>query len=126
MPITVENGLIVAEQVSQTGTGLSGSLTLSNIPELQAGTYYLAIVNTVQAATTYTIQAVTEGESTGRPLLTLLENGSFAGGSAPAGPFLASRQFAVDIPTWAWARFAWTWMVIRMSISMSASPPRST
>jgi Zn-dependent metalloprotease len=99
VPITVEDGFIVAEQVSDTGASVAGSLTLENLPELQAGTYYIAVVNTETAPVRYDVQAeVVDGNPAGPPALTRIENGGFAEGSVPAGPFLASRQFAVQVP----------------------------
>ena len=76
---------------------MGGSLTLDNTPELQAGTYYLAAVNTTGSPVDYTIQASANGS--GKTLVTGLSSGDTGRGSAPAGPFLASRQFAVDVPS---------------------------
>jgi hypothetical protein len=99
VPVTVEDGYIVGEQVSTTGTDVSGWLSLENIPELQAGTYYIAVVNTAQTRVRYAVQAeASDGEATAMPAITWIENGRSAEGSVPAGPFLASRQFAVQVP----------------------------
>jgi hypothetical protein len=99
VPVMVEDGSVVAEQVSQTGTSVGGSLTLQNIPELQAGAYYIAVVNTTQTAMSYDLQTeITDGDAAAAPAITLIEDGGSAQGSAPAGPFLASRQFAIQVP----------------------------
>jgi hypothetical protein len=99
VPITIEDGFIVAEQVSRTGTNVTGSLTLESTPELQAGTYYIAVVNTAGSPADYTLEAsVVKGDSGSAPAFTLLSDGETAPGSAPSGPFLASRQFAIDVP----------------------------
>ena len=99
VPVTIEDGYLVAEQVSDTGTSVAGSLTLKNTPELQAGTYYIAVVNTDTAPANYSVETeITDGDPTASPAITFIENGATAEGSVPAGPFLASRQFAVEVP----------------------------
>ena len=99
VPVTVEDGYLVAEQVSEIGTSVSGSLTLNNVPELQTGTYYIAVVNTDTAPANYSLQAeVVDGDASASPALTFIGSGETAEGSVPAGPFLASRQFAVQVP----------------------------
>ena len=99
VPITVEDGYILAEQVSSTGTSVDGYLSLNNRPELQAGTYYIAVVNTAQMPAEYKVEVVVDGgDYTAPPAVTLLESGATSDGSVPSGPFLASRQFAVQVP----------------------------
>lgn len=99
VPVTVEEGYLVAEQMSATGTNVQGFLSLDNTPELQSGTYYIAVVNTTTTPVSYTIHAASEGgEPAARPATTLLESGVSASGSVPSGPFLASRQFAIQVP----------------------------
>jgi hypothetical protein len=88
----------VAEQVSETGTETAGALTLRNTPELQAGSYYIAVVNTTTAAANYDLQVETDGDADAAPAITFLNDGETGTGSAPAGPFLASRQFAIEVP----------------------------
>lgn len=56
------------------------------------------MVNTAQTDAAYRIQARAEGPALGKTLVTLLENGDTGSGSIPAGPFLGSRQFAIDVP----------------------------
>ena len=99
-PITIQNGQLVFEQLSATpGTNLAGTLGLGNTPELQAGTYYIGMTNTTTQAVNYTITAtVIGGSPTAPPAVTVLTSGQRGTGSAPAGPFLASRQFAIDVP----------------------------
>lgn len=100
VPIGFQDGKFQYEQFTATaGTSLSGTLTLSNTPELQSGTYYIGITNLTTQAVTYTVTAtVTGGSASAPPAATVLSNGQRATGSAPAGPFLASRQFAIDVP----------------------------
>jgi Zn-dependent metalloprotease len=99
VPITIEDGQIAAEQVSATGVSVGGYLSIDNRPELQAGTYYIAIVNIDTSPAAYTVKAEIEGgDPAASPAVTLLENGATADGSVPSGPFLASRQFAVQVP----------------------------
>jgi len=99
-PVTIQNGQLVYEQFSPTpGINLSGTLGPDNTPELQAGTYYIAIANTTTQPVNYTITATISGGSpTAPPAVTVLTSGQRGTGSAPAGPFLASRQFAIDVP----------------------------
>jgi Zn-dependent metalloprotease len=99
VPITVEDGYIVAEQVSDTARAVSGFLSIRNRPELQAGSYYIAVVNADGKPANYTVKAQIEGGEPGpTPSLTLLENGATEDGSVPSGPFLSSRQFVVQVP----------------------------
>jgi Zn-dependent metalloprotease len=98
VPITIEEGRIQAEQVSATGTSVAGSLTLDSLPELQAGIYYIGVVNASTQAAQYTLQVSVAAEDGSGPIVTRVDNGSAVSGSAPSGPFLASRQFAVDVP----------------------------
>lgn len=100
-PITIENGQLVFEQFSPTpGTSIAGTLTLNSTPELQRGTYYVGVTNTTTTAITYTVTAtVIGGSANAGPATTVLASGQRATGSAPAGPFLSSRQFAIDVPS---------------------------
>ena len=99
VPITIEDGYIVAEQVSDTARAVSGFLSIRNRPELQAGTYYVVVVNADGTPANYTVKAEIEGGEPGpTPTLTLLENGATEDGSVPSGPFLSSRQFVVQVP----------------------------
>ena len=99
-PITIQDGQLVYEQFTATpGTSLAGTLTLSNTPELQSGTYYIGVTNTTTAAVSYTLTAtITGGSATAGPTTTVLTSGERSNGSAPGGPFLASRQFVIDVP----------------------------
>jgi Zn-dependent metalloprotease len=100
VPVTVEGGRIQGEQMSSTSTNPSGYLSLENIPELQAGTYYIAVVNTMTNAVDYSVQVEIEGGDPGAPpAIIILEDGSTGSGSVPSGPFLASRQFAIEVPS---------------------------
>ena len=99
-PVTIQNGQLVFEQfVATPGTNVAGTLGPDNTPELQAGTYYVAITNTTTQAVNYTITAtVTGGSPSAPPAVSVLTSGQRGTGSVPAGPFLASRQFAIDVP----------------------------
>lgn len=96
-----QNGRFVYEQLSQTdGTNISGDLTLNNVPELQKGTYYVAVANLTTQAVNYTVTVTVIGGSTGAgPATTVLSSSVSASGSAPFGPFLASRQYTIDVPS---------------------------
>jgi Zn-dependent metalloprotease len=99
VPITIEDGFIMAEQVSDTARATSGFLSIRNRPELQAGSYYVVVVNTEAKSANYTVSAEVEGGEPGpTPSVTLLQNGATEDGSVPSGPFLSSRQFAVQVP----------------------------
>jgi Zn-dependent metalloprotease len=99
VPITIEDGTIRAEQVSDTALATSGFLSIQNRPELQAGSYYVAVVNTDGKPANYTVKVEVEGGQPGpTPTSTLIENGATEDGSVPSGPFLSSRQFVVQVP----------------------------
>jgi Zn-dependent metalloprotease len=99
VPVMVQDGTIRAEQRSDTSMAPSGSLSIDNTPELQAGMYYIAVVNTMTQPVKYEIEAETEGGgASSGPVRTTLEEGRSAAGSVPSGPFLASRQFAIEVP----------------------------
>jgi len=109
VPVTVEEGTIRAEQQSEISTNPSGYLSLENTPELQAGTYYIAVVNTEGRPLEYTVHVeVEDGDPSAAPAITFLEDGVSANGSAPSGPFLASRQFAIRVPEEGYASLAVT------------------
>lgn len=99
-PIIVESGRVVAEQSTDIGTSVSGLLSLSSVPELQSGTYYIAVGNVTTSTVDYVIRAtVIGGSALAGPRVTALTAGVAASGSVPSGPFLASRQFAIDAPS---------------------------
>ena len=99
VPVTVEDGRIRAEQMSDIQSDPAGYLSLENTPELQAGIYYVAVVNASTIPVSYAVQIEVEGgETAAPPALTFLSDGESASGSAPSGPFLASRQFAIQVP----------------------------
>lgn len=99
-PITVENGLIKFDQSTQIGRSLIGRLDYSNIPELQQGVYYVVVANTTTLPVDYILRVTTQGGSANAsPKVTLIPAGSTGIGSVPSGPFLASRQFAFDVPS---------------------------
>jgi uncharacterized protein (TIGR03437 family) len=98
-PVTVDRGIPQAEYSSQIGTTVGGSVTNANYPELQSGTYYLAVGNCNQVPASYAVAAdVAGGSITGAPSTTALISGVSANGSIPAGPLLNSRQFAIAVP----------------------------
>lgn len=98
-PVLVEGGQVNAEQTTSPGAELTGTITLDSTPELQAGVYYLAIGNTTTAQVRYQVRlTAVGGSSDGLPRLTRLPNNTTAPGSIPAGPFLGSRQFVVEVP----------------------------
>lgn len=99
-PIGFQNGAFVYEQLSTPGTNIAGSLTLESVPEMQKGTYYVGVSNLTTRPVDYSITATVLGGSlTANPRTTVLTPGVSAAGSAPSGPFLASRQFAIDVPS---------------------------
>ena len=99
VPVTVEGGKIQAEQLSDTGRNPSGYLSLDNTPELQAGMYYIAVVNASQSRIEYEVSVDVENyEPAARPAVVTLRDGVGVRGSMPSGPFLGSRQFAIEVP----------------------------
>jgi uncharacterized protein (TIGR03437 family) len=98
-PIVVTDGVANAEKATEQGTDVSTTVDLSSVPELQAGTYYIAIVNTVPLPIQYRLTATVQGGvDGGTPTLSTLTSGQPASGSIPSGPFLGSRQFVFDVP----------------------------
>jgi uncharacterized protein (TIGR03437 family) len=98
-PIVVTNGTANKEQWTEPGTDVSGTLDLSIAPELQTGSYYIAVVNTVTQPIQYILTAtVLGGVEGGDPMRTPLNAGVPASGSIPSGPFLGSREFSFDVP----------------------------
>jgi Zn-dependent metalloprotease len=99
VPVTIENGKLQAEQMSEIGTAPSGYLSLDNTPELQAGTYYIAVVNASTSRLSYEFDVEVENyDPAAFPALVRLEHGVAARGSLPSGPFLGSRQFLIEVP----------------------------
>ncbi|HYO82029.1 MAG TPA: M36 family metallopeptidase [Bryobacteraceae bacterium] len=99
VPVTIEQGKLQAEQMSDTGTSLGGYLSVENTPELQAGTYYVAVVNASTSPLEYSVRVeVDDYNPAARPALIAVRDGETVQGSLPSGPFLGSRQFAVEVP----------------------------
>jgi uncharacterized protein (TIGR03437 family) len=97
VPVVIESGRILFEQQSTSGTSINAVLDAANSPELQAGTYYVVLANVSQATANYQLRLT--AEASGSPeKITVIPMGGSAGGSAPSGRFLATRQFEVDVP----------------------------
>ena len=97
-PVTVDAGKIVADFEANPNP-LGGFITLGSSPELQAGSYYLAVVNCNNTGVDYQIAAMVEAAMLdGGPLIAHIPPGLAASGAVPAGPLLNSRQFAIQVP----------------------------
>jgi len=96
-PVTIASGSAEAEYSTEYGREVGGSVTAASFPELQSGTYYLAVASCNQFPVGYAVAA--NHSSGGSALTTVLSPGVSAPGSIPTGPFLNSRQFAIQVPT---------------------------
>jgi len=96
-PVTITAGRADAEYSTDSGLSVGGSITSTSFPELQSGTYYLAIASCNAFPVLYGVAAGYLGA--GSPVATGLSSGASATGSIPAGPFLNSRQFAIQVPS---------------------------
>ncbi len=96
-PVAIVAGRAEAEYSTDSGISVGGSITATSVPEMQEGTYYLAVANCNAFPVAYAVAAgYTVG---GSPLTTALTSGTPATGSVPAGPFLNSRQFTIQVPS---------------------------
>jgi uncharacterized protein (TIGR03437 family) len=99
-PIVVENGTSNAEQVTEIASNIDVVVDARNIPELQTGDYYIAIGNASTSPVNFVLKATAIiGSDQSSVRTSVLVPGTPSAGSAPSGPFLASRQFAIDVPT---------------------------
>ena len=97
-PVTLDAGRIVADFEADSSP-LGGLITLSSSPELQAGSYYLAVLNCNTTIVDYQIGALVEGATPdGGPLIANIPPGLAVSGNVPPGPLLNSRQFAIQVP----------------------------
>jgi uncharacterized protein (TIGR03437 family) len=97
-PVTLDAGRVVADFEAEPGS-VGGFITLNSTPELQAGFYYLAVVNCNDVSVDYQIGAIAEGGSADTPaLLSSIPPGLAVSGAIPAGPLLNSRQFTIQVP----------------------------
>jgi len=94
-PVAVVDGKVQFEQASDVGVNAGVRVDFSSIPELQSGVYYLAVGNCNTSPVAYSIAS---DYNAGASSVTPLAPGIASRGSMPAGPFLNSRQFTVQVP----------------------------